>query len=156
MPAKAEAIAAQITNVLTAQAGSIGLAAVYRDRTDAFTREESPVALVEISEEDSAPLGSSGRGGFGVDIDVLRLQVIYCVRTPSGWQTTLDGIRTRAHAALVQDATLQTLCGGAGAANSFRRDRAQWAGATTDVPLGTLAQTYTCKYHTPNQALDAS
>ena len=143
MPSKAEQVAARVFAVLQASATAMGVVAVYRDRDDALTREESPVILVETIDEDSKAYGSSGH-----DEDLLRLQVCICVRG-ANWQSIADAIRLQAHAALVSDATLRTLVG-----ESFRRDRAEWRSASTDVPFGYCNQIYQCKYISRNQGLD--
>ena len=142
MPSKAEQVAARVSAVLTAQAVAIGVQAVFDDRNDALTREETPVILVELVDEDSTALAD------GHDRDLLRLQVCICVRG-ANWRTVADAVRVKAHAALVADATLQTLV-----STSLRRDRAEWRSADTDVPFGYCNQIYQAKYITTTQGLD--
>ena len=146
MPSRAEAIAARVAAVLTG-ATAAG-ASVYRDRTDAVSRDEPVSILVELIDEDSTPLGG-GRPGFAgeQDTDMLRLAVIVCVRSAS-WQSVADGVRVAAHALLVGDATLRNLVA------SLRRDRCEWKAASADLPFGYAAQIYAVKYLTRAQALD--
>jgi len=139
MPSKSEQVAARVAVVLTNAA--TGALAVYRDRNDALTREETPVLLVELVDEDSKPFSSSPQ----VDKDTVRFQICTCVRNDN-WQSVADAVRVAAHAALMADATLQTLLGA-----SLRRDRAEWRSADTDVPFGYCNQIYQCKYLTSNQ-----
>lgn len=142
MASKEEQVIARVTAVLTSAA--TGALAVYRDRNDALTREETPVLLIEPVDEDSRSLGT----GPDVDEDLLRFQVCVCVRSDN-WQTVADAVRVAAHAALVADATLLALLG-----NGLRRDRAEWRSADADVPFGYCNQIYQCKYLTRNQGLD--
>lgn len=142
MPSKAEQVAARVAAVLTS--ASTGALAVYRDRNDALTREESPVILVELVDEGSKPRSSSP----AMDVDLLRLQVCICVRGDA-WQTVADAVRVAAHAALMADATLRDLLG-----PSLRRERAEWRSADTDLPFGYCNQLYQCQYLTLNQGLD--
>jgi hypothetical protein len=142
MPSKAEQVAARVTAVLTANLVAIGAQAVYRDRNDAMTREETPVLLVELVDEDSRSIAD------GHDQDLLRLQVCTCVRGDT-WQTVADAVRVAAHAFLVADPVLQGIL-----ASSLRRDRAEWRSADTDVPFGYCNQIYQGTYITLNQKLD--
>ena len=146
MPSRAEAIAARVQVVLNG-ATAAG-ANVFRDRADAFSREESPAILIELVDEDSTPLGG-GRPGLAADqdVDVLRLAVITCVRGAS-WQSVADGVRVQAHALLVADSTLRGLVA------SLRRDRCEWKAASADQPFGYAAQIYAAKYATRAHALD--
>lgn len=147
MASKAEQIAARVAAVLTS-ATAAG-ARVYRDREDAFTREESPSILVELIDEDSTQLG--GGAGFALaktDADELRLAVTVVVRG-AAWQTAADGVRVQAHALLMLDATLRQL------APDISRDRCEWRAASADQPFGYAAQIYRFKYHTRANALDS-
>lgn len=146
MPSRAEAIAERARVVLTsATAAGVN---VFRDRADAFSREESPAILIELVDEDSTPLGGSRLGlASEQDEDVLRLAVITCVRGAS-WQSVADGVRVAAHALLVGDATLRGLVA------SLRRDRCEWKAASADQPFGYAAQIYAVKYATRALALD--
>lgn len=149
MPSTAEAIAARVAAVLL-NATAAG-ATVYRDREDAFTREESPAILVEIIDEESRPLGG-GTGHFrplgAVDEDELRLAVTVAVRS-AAWQSVADSVRVAAHAVITSDAQLLQMAPG------FRRDRAEWRPAKADQPFGYCAQIYRFRYHTRAHALDA-
>lgn len=150
MPSKAEQICARIAAVLsgTTAAG----ARVFRDREDAFSREESPSILVECIDEDTESLGG-GSGPFiplaVTDRDTLRVAVTIVVRGAS-WQQVADGVRIQAHALLVADAALLGLTGG------IRRDRCEWRAASTDLPFGYAAQIYAFRYASRSHALDAS
>jgi hypothetical protein len=146
MATKAEQIAARVATVLlnTTAAGTN----VYRDRQDAFTREESPALLIELADEQSTPLGGGRIGMAGdLDQDVLSLAVITCVRG-ANWQSVADGVRVQAHALLLADATLRGLLA------SIRRDRCEWKAASADQPFGYCAQIYAIKYLTRAHALD--
>lgn len=144
MPSKAEQVIARVKAVLTANQGAIGILAVYDDRNDALTREETPVILIELVDEDSRAHGDSP----ATDQDLLRFQVCTCVRA-ANWRAVADAARVAAHAFLIADPTLQTLLG-----PSLRRDRCEWQSANTDVPFGYANQVYQCKYLTRNQGLD--
>lgn len=146
MPSRAESIAARAEAVLLGATNAGAL--VFRDRADAFSREESPAILIELVDEDSTPLGG-GRPGVGADqdVDVLRLAVIVCVRG-GNWQSVADAVRVQAHALLVSDATLRAQLA------SLRRDRCEWKAASADQPFGYAAQIYAAKYATRAHALD--
>jgi len=145
MPSKAETIAARWDTVLT---GATSAVAVYRDRADALSREESPVILIELVDEDSTPFGGN-RPPFGASLeqDELRIALIVCVRGIA-WQTVADQVRVQAHAVLAGDAVFHAMVA------SWRRDRAEWKSASADLPFGYCAQTYLCKSLTRAHALD--
>ena len=146
MPSRAETIAARIAAVLLNTTAA--QERVYRDRQDAFTREESPAIIVELVDEDTTPMGG-GTGPFmpgAMDDDQLRVAVTVAVRN-AAWQTVADTVRVQAHALLVADAQLQLLPG-------FRRDRTEWRPASADIPFGYCAQIYKFRYATPARALD--
>jgi hypothetical protein len=149
MPSKAEQICERIGQVL-AGATAAG-SRVYRDRQDAFTREESPSIVIEAVDEDTELLGG-GSGPFmplaQTESDLLRVAVITVVRG-SNWQQTADAVRVDAHALIVADAPLRALVAG------MRRDRCEWRPASTDLPFGYCAQIYAIKYLTRAHALDA-
>ncbi|MGL4576366.1 MAG: hypothetical protein ACRCV9_16400 [Burkholderiaceae bacterium] len=147
MPSKAEQVCGLIASVLSANAPSLGVQAVYRDRDDALTREETPVILVELLDEDSRRLGSDG-GQQDLDEDLLRLQVCVCVRG-ANWQTVADDVRVNAHTLLVADPAIRALL-----SSSLRRDTAQWNSRSTDVPFGFCNQIYQAKYITNNTGID--
>jgi hypothetical protein len=133
MPSTAEAIAARIAALLTG-ATAAG-ANVWRDRQDAFTREESPALLIELVDEETTPLGGGHPAIGGTDKNVLRLAVIACVRG-DGWQAAADQVRCQAHALIAGDATLRGLVA------NLRRDRCEWKAASADQPFGYAAQVY--------------
>jgi hypothetical protein len=151
MPSKAEQICARIEALLLAGATAAGTR-VYRDREDAFTREESPAVLIECVDEETRALGG-GAGPFlpltQTDDDTLRVAVTVVVRG-AAWQSVADGVRVAAHALIVADATLRTI------AAHIVRDRCEWRAASTDLPFGYAAQMYRFRYHTRAQALDLS
>jgi hypothetical protein len=125
---------------------------VYRDREDAFTREESPAILVECIDEDTTPLGGGVGGGIPAlqtDADTLRIAVTVAVRGAS-WQSVADGVRVQANALIVADPSLRQIVA------DLRRDRCEWRAASADQPFGYAAQVYIFKYHTRASALDAS
>lgn len=147
MPSKAEQVCALVANILAAQTSSLGVQAVYRDRDDALTREETPVILIELLDEDSRVFGRTSAAN-GHDEDLLRFQICICVRS-AGWQTIADDVRVKAHALLLGSAALQALL-----SSSLRRDGAQWQSKSTDVPFGYCNQIYQCKYLTRTEGLD--
>lgn len=149
MPSKAEQVAALVQSVLQANLVPLGILAVYRDRQDALTREESPVILIELVDEDSRAYGGAAPGrSAGTDEDLLRFQLCVCVRNAL-WQTIADDVRCKAHALLIASSALRDLLG-----ESLRRDRADWRPADSDIPFGYCNQIYQCKYLTSNQGLD--
>lgn len=146
MPSRAESIAARVAAAL-AGATDAG-ARVYRDRADAFSREESPAILVELVDEDTTLLGGGLGGRFGAQEEsTLRLAVIVVVRGAT-WQTVADAVRCQAHALLVADATLQALMA------SWRRDRCEWKAASADQAFAYCAQIYAAKFLSRAHALD--
>jgi len=133
MPSPAEAVAARIAALLT---GTTNAGAnVWRDRQDAFTREESPALLIELVDEDTTPLGGGHPVIGGTDKDLLRIAVIPCIRG-ANWQTAADALRCQAHALIAADATLRGLVA------NLRRDRCEWKAASADQPFGYAAQIY--------------
>lgn len=145
MPSKAETIAARWATVLT---GATSALAVYRDRADALSREESPVILIELVDEDTSPFGGARPPlGGTVEQDELRIALIVCVRG-ANWQAVADQVRVQAHAVLAGDAAFAAMVA------SWRRDRAEWKSASADLPFGYCAQTYLCKSLTRAHALD--
>lgn len=149
MPASIEEQIAQRVQAIAA--GVPGLAGVYRDRQDAFTREESPALLIELVDADSQPLGG-GRGPFvpvhAVDANMVRLACMVCVRG-AAWQSTADAARVQLHALIFADATLRSLV------LMIQRDRVEWKAASADLPFGYCAQIYAFKTLTRAHALDA-
>lgn len=149
MASIAEQVCSRVTTLLTG-ATNAG-ATVYRDRNDAFTREESPAILVEAADETTQPLGgatSVARPAGQVDRDALRLTVTVCVRS-ANWQTVADAVRVQAHALLLADPTLRTLVA------SIQRERCEWRSANADTPFGYASQAYLVTYLTRAHALDA-
>jgi len=134
MPSRAEAIAARVTAVLQAGPTDAG-ANVFRDRQDAFTRDEPKAYLVELIDEDTKPLGGGHPAIGGTDQDTVRVMVMACVRS-ANWQTVADTLRCQAHALLAADPTLRGLVA------NWRRDRCEWKAANADVPFGYAGQIY--------------
>lgn len=150
MPSKAEQVCARIAELLQGTT-PVG-ARVFRDRDDAFTRDESPAIVVEAVDEDTTSLGGP-TGPFRpvgeIDQDTLRVAVVIVVRG-AAWQQVADSVRVAAHALIAADLPLRGLVA------TLRRDRCEWRGASADLPLGTCAQIYLVKYPTSAHALDAS
>jgi hypothetical protein len=133
MPSAAEAVAARLEALLTGttDAGTN----VWRDRQDAFTREESPALLIELVDEETTPLGGGHPAIGGTDKNVLRVAVIPCVRD-AGWQAIADQVRCQAHALIASDSQLRGLVA------NLRRERCEWKAASADQPFGYAAQIY--------------
>ncbi len=148
MASKAEQVCALVASTLGAALVDLGVQAVYRDRDDALTREESPVILIELLDEDSRAFGDGGRIERK-DEDTLRFQVCVCVRSAL-WQQIADAVRVKAHALLMADEQLKALL-----SSSLRRDRAEWQSKSTDVPFGYCNQIYQCKYISSNWNLES-
>ncbi len=148
MPSKAEQVCALVASILASQTSSLGVQAVYRDRDDALTREETPVILIELLDEDSRAFGDGGRIERK-DEDTLRFQICICVRS-AGWQQIADDVRVKAHALLMASEPVQALL-----SSSLRRDRAEWQSKSTDVPFGYCNQIYQCKYISSNWDLES-
>lgn len=140
MPSQAESAAARVATVLAAVTGATG--GVFRDRSEAFSREEGACILVELVSDDATPFS----GGRGTDQAEWRIAVIYLTRATS-WQTVVDAMRVQAHGLIIGDATLAGLIGG------LHRTRAEWHAALADLPLGYCAQQYSGKYLSPTSAL---
>lgn len=143
MPSKAERIAARAQALLlgSTAAGT----AVYADRNDAFTREESPAILIELGKEDTEPMGN-GRPG-ALDVNRLDLNIIVCVRG-SNWRATADTVRVQTHALLMADPALRGLVA------SLRRTGGEWKSESADQPFGYVAQFYRATYTSRAEALD--
>lgn len=152
MASIAEQICSRIhTLLLNATAAGV---AVYRDRDDAFTREETPAILIEAADEQTDTLGGSNGTGLGrpmtqIDRDTLRISITVCVRS-AAWQQVADAVRVQVHALLVADSALRAL------ATNLKRDRCEWRSASTDVPFGYAAQGYQLTYLTRAHALDVA
>jgi hypothetical protein len=147
MPAKAEQICARVAALLLNQTAAADR--IYRDRADAFAREESPAILIEAIDEETESLGGGRRMTGDVDTDRLQFAVIVVVRG-ADWQNIADGVRVAAHAKIASDTQLQ------GIAASLRRQRAEWKAASADQPFGYLAQIYSAKSLTRAFALDVA
>jgi hypothetical protein len=150
MASKAELICQAITQALQAVPLVVG---VYRDRSDAFTREESPALLVECIDEDTQPLG----GGAGpwlpiaqTDRNDLRVAVTVVVRDPN-WQHVADTVRCQAHARI---APLAGPAGGPAGIASLRRQRCEWRAASADTPFGYVSQVYAIRYDSRAHNID--
>ena len=140
MPSQAEAAAARVAAVLVSVTGATG--GVFRDRSEAFSREEGACILVELVSDDSTPFS----GGRSTDQAEWRIAIIYLTRA-AAWQTVVDDMRVQGHSLVIADATLASLIGG------LHRTRAEWHAASADLPLGYCAQQYSGKYLSPTSAL---
>lgn len=145
MQSKPERIAARLVELLTG-ATAAG-ANVYRDRTDAFEREESPAILIELGKEDSAPLGSGRPGFHSLDVCELDISVIVCVRG-AAWSTVADLVRVQTFGLMTADPTLR------GLVSSLRRVTCEWRSEAADQPFGYAAQIYRAKYTSRADRLD--
>src|SRR5215207_3581282 len=102
MPSKPELVCQAIAQALTQHVPLVA-GRVYRDRTDAFTREESPALLVECIDEDTQPLGGPAgpwRPVGQMDRNDLRVALTVVVRDAQ-WQQVADAVRVQAHAAVM-------------------------------------------------------
>ena len=145
MQSKPERIAARIVALLT-NATDAG-ANIWRDRDDAFTREESPAILIELGKEDSTPLGSGRPGFHALDMNELDISVIVCVRG-ADWQTVADAVRVQTFGLMAGDPTLRGLVA------SLRRVTCEWRAQAADQPFGYAAQIYRAKYTSRTDRLD--
>ena len=147
MPSKAERIADRLVTLLLGQTGA-GVN-VWRDRTDAMVREESPSILIELSKEDTQSLGARHPSGLGgLDVNELEVSVVVCVRDAQ-WQTVADAVRVQAHALIATDPVLR------GLVSSLKRAATEWRPRSADVPFGYAAQIYAVKYTSRSESLDA-
>lgn len=144
MPSKPElicqAIAAALAQDVTLVAGR-----VYRDRSEAFMREESPALLVECIDEDTETLG----GGSGawlpvgqVERNELRVAITALARFDQ-WQQLTDAVRVQAHAAVMR---LVGPLGRSPGIAGLRRQRCEWRAASADLPFGYASQIYLVRY----------
>lgn len=145
MPSAAESIAARIAAALINQTAAG--ANVYRDRQDAFTREEAQALLIELVDEDTTPMGGGHPAIGGTDKDTVRVAVIACVRSAS-WQSVADALRCQAHALMAADQPLRLLV------SNWRRVRCEWKPANADQPFGYAAQIYAATALSRASALD--
>lgn len=150
MASKAEQICQAITQALHDVPGVTG---VYRDRSDAFTREESPALLVECIDEDTEPLGG-GQGPWllvaQTDRNTLRVAVTVVVRD-ANWQQVADTVRCQAHtriAGLLRPGAVHP-----GIA-SLRRQRCEWRSASAELPFGYVSQIYAIRYDSRAHDID--
>ena len=139
MASNAETAAARVAVVLGSVTGASG---VFRDRQDAFSREEGSAILIELRADDAEPFA----GAPATDQVRWRLAVVYLTRAVA-WQTEVDRMREAGHAALMSDPQLQTLITG------LRRGKAEWQSASADLPFGYCAQEYVGRYLSPIAAL---
>ena len=144
MPSKPEIICQAIAAALVQDVTLVG-GRVYRDRSDAFTREESPALLVECIDEDTQPLG----GGSGawlpvgqVDRSELRVAVTAVVRDGQ-WQQVADAVRVQAHAVVMR---LAGPLGRSPGIAGLRRQRCEWRAASADMTFGYASQIYLVRY----------
>lgn len=132
MPSTIETAAARFAVVL---GGVRGISGVYRDRQDAFSREEGSCILVEVAADDAQSHG----GAPHVDRADARLAVVYLTRGAQ-WQTEIDRMREEGHSLITTDAQLVKLLTG------LRRDSARWQAASADLPFGHCVQQYRAVY----------
>jgi hypothetical protein len=147
MPSSAEAVAARLEALLTGATAAGDN--VWRDRQDAFTREESPAVLIELVDEETTPMGGGHPAIGGTDRNTVRLAVIACVRD-GAWQSVADQVRCQAHALIAADPQLRSMVA------NLRRDRCEWKSASADQPFGYAAQIYSCTTLNRAHALDLS
>ena len=138
MPSIAEQIAQHVEGLLIDQTPAGGL--VMRDRGTVMTREDQTAILIELLDEDPAPLGGGQMAGPGaVEDNVLTLLVVACIRADD-WQYVADTVRTAAHRILAADPTLRDY--------RIRRGRCEWRPASADIPFGYCSQQYRLRYST--------
>lgn len=109
---------------------------VYRDRADAFTREESPALLVECIDEDTQPLGGPAgpwRPVGQMDRNDLRVALTVVVRDPQ-WQQVADAVRVQVHSAVMRLAGPLALSPGIAGVS---RQRCEWARLVRTCPSAT-------------------
>jgi hypothetical protein len=150
MASKPEQICQAIVRALQDVPGVTG---VYRDRSDAFTREESPALLVECIDEDTEDLGG-GQGPWLTvgrhDANTLRVAVTVVVRDPN-WQQVADAVRCQAHAriaALMKPGVVYPGIAG------LRRLRCEWRSASAELPFGYVSQIYAFEYDSRARDID--
>jgi hypothetical protein len=150
MASKPEQICQAITQALQDVPGVTG---VYRDRSDAFTREESPALLVECIDEDTDPLGG-GQGPWltvgQTDRNTLRVAITVVVRDPS-WQQVADAVRCQAHARIAPLVRPGAVHPGIA---SLRRQRCEWRSASAELPFGYVSQIYAIRYDSRAHDID--
>lgn len=151
MPSKPEQVCQAIVQALQGVPQVVG---VYRDRSDAFTREESPALLVECIDEDTQSLGGPDGGPWipwaQTDRSDLRVAVTVVVRDPD-WQQVADAVRVASHARI---ARLTGPAGGPLALASVRRQRCEWRAASADMPFGYVSQIYVIRYDSRAQDIN--
>lgn len=142
MPSLAERLCQAVVDALNEGTGAVAL---FRDRSDAFHRDESPVLLVECLDETTTPLGGPAgpwRPVGQVERNELSLAVTVVVRDAQ-WQRIADDIRCQAHRRVLQ--VLRPLGTTPGVAQ-VRRQRCEWRAASADVPFGYVSQVYLITY----------
>lgn len=142
MPSTAETVAARVAAVLDTVPALAGK--VYRDRQDAFDREESPSVLIELVSEQTQGHG----GGPLTERNDLVFAVVYLTRSEA-WQQTVDALRVAGHVAIQMDPTLNQLL------NGLRRTSADWRAASADLSFGYCNQQYAGTFLTPRAALSS-
>lgn len=154
MASRKEAIVARVAALLLENAtgpNATGVGqAVYRDRVQAFAREDTPAVVVEFTDEESRNMGgNSNRGYQNVDHDRMRFTLAVCVRSEN-WQSVADSVLNVCHRLLMADQALTDLCA------DLRRDRCESQAANTDVPFGYYGQIYQCQYATLSRDLEVA
>jgi hypothetical protein len=150
MASKAELIAQAIAEALQ---GIDRVTGVYRDRQDAFGREESPAILVECIDEDTEPLGGAVGPWIAVgrtDRNDLRIAITVVVRDGQ-WQQVADAVRCQAHGRIAR------LIGHRGAQlgiAGWQRQRCEWRAASADLPFGYASQIYAIRYDSRAHDID--
>ena len=154
MPSKPELVCQAIAQALAQQVPLVA-GRVYRDRADAFTREESPALLVECIDEDTQPLGGPAgpwRPVGQMDRNDLRVAPTVVVRDAQ-WQQVADAVRVQAHAAVMRLAGPLAMSPGIA---GVRRQRCEWRAAGADLPFGYASQVYALRYDSRAHDLDAA
>jgi hypothetical protein len=144
MPSKPELVCQALAQSLI-QYVPLVVGRVYRDRTDAFTREESPALLLECLDEDTQTLGGPTGPWSPVgqmDRNELRLALTVVVRDPQ-WQQVADAVRVQAHAAVMRQAGPLAMSPGIA---GIKRTRCEWRAASADLPFGYASQIYVIRY----------
>ena len=135
-----EQVAARVKHILEAAAFAGG--GVFRNRNDAFSREEGRAIVVHlVGEQTSAHADSPA-----TDRSALTFSVVYLTRADE-WQTDAEAMRDQGHTLIQRDPVLNGLLAG------LRRTRCDWDSASADIPFGYAAQQYAGNYLTPRAAL---
>jgi hypothetical protein len=146
MASLAERLCQAVVDALNESTGAVAL---YRDRSDAFHRDESPALLVECLDETTTPLGGPAgpwRPVGQAERNELSLAVTVVVRDAQ-WQRVADDIRCQAHRRVLQLLRPPGLSNGAApGVAQVRRQRCEWRAASADVSFGYVSQVYLITY----------